>query len=873
MSDHETNERTRSSVPAAIMVEACRRPWTVVAVAGVVTVLCVLSVLRITPAGTIDALLAVGDESAEALLHITRDFRAGDELSILVTDRVCQAGDSIGAGHRLLEFAGRFENALTSSADVGPLCGSVSYGQDQELHRFIESVIVPNAFFYLDDSGVEQLLKRLHPDSIRERIQRVEQLFAMPSLGGGAMAEAALQDPLGLRLLFIESWENRSGLAANSPDRGGALSQDGCSLLIRIGGLHRVSDLDYAKALTGGVRRIIASLDAVGLDIELSGSYAIAAHSEQAIRRDMIRSILFSVVGLFLLFLMVYRSPWRFPLAVTPVAFGILVSFGLYACVSTTLTPVTGVVAAILAGLGVDYCIHYLALYEDRRRAHGVHLAAVREAAGGVGPAMAAACMTSLIGFLAIAQSRVPALRAFSLLGAMGLACSLLACYTILPALLTLFPARTDFRRGSARLSMRNTMAKVTAHPRIVLAGSLCLVGLLGLGTMVGSSEWMAFERDLTVMHPKPNPPLETQGKIARIFGLSADSFLLHVEADSPEQLVHRTHEVAHRMRQTSVREAGVVGTYGLSTLLPDPNMVSARLGGIVGVDVGKVLAAFDRAVASSSFTVDAFASYRKFLQSVLAPIDPPTLARLADYPQLSTKLLPEDGGHFNTQTPHQTIQLVRLDKPWSTREARDQGVLTIRSALADLEGVVLTGMTVIGMDTERTIRHDLATFLKVALGLVGIWLLVYFRSLRSVLLALIPVALGLLCLVCFMRVAGERMNIVNLLGVPLVVGLGVDDGIFLVSLARVRRQHRCDRKELVVHLASSCHAVVMTSVTTVLTFGTLAFTTTPAIQSLGRVMAVGIGGCLAGSLFLLVPTLILTASKDHECGGDVTRV
>jgi predicted RND superfamily exporter protein len=47
-----------------------------------------------------------------------------------------------------------------------------------------------------------------------------------------------------------------------------------------------------------------------------------------------------------------------------------------------------------------------------------------------------------------------------------------------------------------------------------------------------------------------------------------------------------------------------------------------------------------------------------------------------------------------------------------------------------------------------------------------------------------------------------------------------------------------------------------MTTLTTLLTFGTLTLTSTPAIRSLGVILGVGMTASLAGTLFLLAPIL-----------------
>ena len=143
------------------------------------------------------------------------------------------------------------------------------------------------------------------------------------------------------------------------------------------------------------------------------------------------------------------------------------------------------------------------------------------------------------------------------------------------------------------------------------------------------------------------------------------------------------------------------------------------------------------------------------------------------------------------------------------------------------------------------------------ALLAVAMWLGLIFRRPADLVLALLPMLFALAMLTVGMQWTGTRWHMVNLLAVPLLIGIGVDDGIFLVAIASRCRAEGTGRAELARRLAASCHAITMTSLTTGLAFGSLLLTSTPAIQSLGVVFAWGIVGCWAGSVFWLSALLL----------------
>ena len=84
---------------------------------------------------------------------------------------------------------------------------------------------------------------------------------------------------------------------------------------------------------------------------------------------------------------------------------------------------------------------------------------------------------------------------------------------------------------------------------------------------------------------------------------------------------------------------------------------------------------------------------------------------------------------------------------------------------------------------------------------------------------------------------------VVVFVAIPFLLGIGVDDGVHLV--ARLREGSG---------IAETGDAVVRTSVTTILGFGSLLFAATPGLSSLGFIAALGVSCCLCTSLLVLVP-------------------
>ncbi|HMB96283.1 MAG TPA: MMPL family transporter, partial [Tepidisphaeraceae bacterium] len=431
-------------------------------------------------------------------------------------------------------------------------------------------------------------------------------------------------------------------------------------------------------------------------------------------------------------------------------------------------------------------------------------------------------------------------LRDFSIVGSLGLAGAMLGAIFILPALLVLLDRSRALPIASARLSIQPLLKWIDEHSFLCIA--LCtLMMIVAVGGIFAGGIWLGMETDPTILHPHPNPPLDAEAHIAQRMGTSPESLIVYLQADSPQQL----QSLAYRVQE---RVAGVATTFGLASLLPDPAIVQRRMSQVGPALADRVLTDFDAVVAQSPFSADAYRPYRDFLQRLLTPAAAPGIADLRPYTQLAQSVLPRQGTSAN-----EAMTILFSNPGTNQQEDREKSVSQLRELLRDLPGVTLTGMSVLSLDTQSTIRHDLPRLIIAALAICVIYLLIHFRSLKDTLLALLPTAFSLICLLAIAKLIGAKMNLANIVAVPLLVGIDVDYGIFLISVARRSES----RSELFANASATGLAVVLCAAATVLGFGSLAFTSVPAVRSLGWAVAIGVTSCAIASLFFLFPLLL----------------
>jgi len=377
---------------------------------------------------------------------------------------------------------------------------------------------------------------------------------------------------------------------------------------------------------------------------------------------------------------------------------------------------------------------------------------------------------------------------------------------------------------------------------------------------VIAKGSWLTLESDLSVMHPQPNAPLEAQQRIAQRMGGSPGSLIVYLQAHSPEELVRLSHRVDERLRSDAAKRAGVLGTYGLPMLLPDPQRVAARRAQIRPDDADRVVADFRAAVAETGFAPAAFEPYADFLKHLLRDAKPPTINDVLARPELAKTVLARDAV-AGRAAPTEAITLVFVDNPLEDAALRGKVIDAIRGSLAGLDGATLTGLNVISHDVQATIQSDLQRVTLLAIAIVLLYLFAQLRTLHEPLLALVPMAFSLIMTLAVMHLLGKKLNMINLVTIPLLIGIDVDYAVFVVNAARLRRKSPPAMFE--VQLSSSCHSIIVCAGATILGFGSLIFTSVPAIRSLGLAVAIGVFTCLIATVFCLLP-LVAPLRNDH---------
>ena len=134
-------------------------------------------------------------------------------------------------------------------------------------------------------------------------------------------------------------------------------------------------------------------------------------------------------------------------------------------------------------------------------------------------------------------------------------------------------------------------------------------------------------------------------------------------------------------------------------------------------------------------------------------------------------------------------------------------------------------------------------------LTLVVIFVLLWvdFRHPGHALMAMIPLLAGMVWMVGIMQIIGKQLDVVNVMAIPMIIGIGIDDGVHIIH--RWRREGIGSVRTV---FSSTGKAILLTSLTTMLAFGSMVFSIWRGYGSLGTALFVGVGACFLTTVIIL---------------------
>ncbi|NQT25011.1 MMPL family transporter, partial [candidate division KSB1 bacterium] len=569
-------------------------------------------------------------------------------------------------------------------------------------------------------------------------------------------------------------------------------------------------------------------------------------------------------------------------------------AIGVVALTVGQLNIMTQMMAVILLGLGIDFAIHIISGFTEYR-AGGLSIQnALEETFLKVGRGVLTGGFTTACAFYAMIISQSRGMREMGLTTGSGLLAVLFATFLILPVFLVYRERRRDKKQNKSDSvvvqkdlsfkSLGNSGTWLAKNYRTTLLISLILTGLL-----IWSASTITFDSNYMNIEPEGITSVVLQDTILDKFDLSTDYAM--ILSDNPKESrelakayrdlgtvamvedistylpsqEERAERLPYLMRIQKVMESTSVRNRFNRSELPGlkweidrlrMNIIEmqdmAFLGGQDKVDnkcrdlVGnpedenprdKVQDLYER--LDQSRTADL-----SHLQRTLAPYLKQTVLRMANTDPIELEDLPETvlDRYANTDRSQFLVTVYPAGSVWQDADF-------LRQFVADIESVSerATGMPPVFLALIEVIGKDGRLAMMLTLVVVFALLWIDFRNPKHALMAMVPLTMGLAWMIGLMKLTGQQFTAMNVMGLPMILGIGIDDGVHIVHRWVAEGKGK-------IHLvfASTGKAILLTTLTTMLGFGSLIFSIWRGFGHLGAALFVGVAACFLTTILFL---------------------
>jgi uncharacterized protein len=620
--------------------------------------------------------------------------------------------------------------------------------------------------------------------------------------------------------------------------------------------------------------------------VRITGEVALEHEELESVGLNAIWSSLASLLLVCLALWAGLRSVKLMLITLIVLILGLVLTAGFAAISVGHLNIISIAFACLYIGLGVDYAIHVCLHYREARVNGMSNPEAIDFSLRDVSFSLFLCALTTLFGFVAFIPTDYAGVSELGIISGGGMIIGLLIALVTLPAFLCLFPVKNP-----KPIRSRLVPSWVNTFP-FKYSKSIKIVSiLLGILSCLILTK-LTFDSNPINMR---DPNSESVSTIRELLASKTDSpFSLAGLASSPEEAQQKTSKFD---KLSSVHDVITLSSFVAEgqeaklVTLEDLNLV---LGGQLQ-NFSNVLAETDRKQALLTFNAElkkaisentpnapmaTLQQLQQHIDAFLAKADSQPNAN-DSYVQLEKNilgLLPFTLDRLRTSLTATEFGLDDIPdyikQHWVSKDnlykilitpEKDQNKLeNLKEFVHQVQGVddTVSGLPVADQASgDAVVKAFVEAFSGSFVGIV-VLLLIMFRSIKKTLLVVLPLLLAAALTGATNVLLDNPFNFANIIALPLLLGMGVDSGIHVLQR---HLSESCSDHELLQ--SSTARGVVFSSLTTLCSFTSLAFTSHKGTSSMGLLLTIGI------SLTLLCALIVLPAFSKGMNGTNDSRI
>jgi len=635
----------------------------------------------------------------------------------------------------------------------------------------------------------------------------------------------------------------------------------------------RQNDLSAGEEHVGAIRRAAKDLgidDSAGIRMRITGDIALNYENLTAVRESIGFATAASLILVAVILAIGLGGSGRLIFSsLLTLIIGLIWTTGFAVAAVGSLNMISVTFAVLFIGLGIDYSIQFSLRYRELISAGCPYADSVMTTAQGVGRSLLLSCITTAIGFYSFIPTAYAGVAELGLISGTGMFISFLANLTVLPALLTLLPMKPAKHRSESTVGP--LLAFPYKHPRMIRAAAF----IIGIGAASASLPMVYFDSNPLNLYNQKSESVATIRDLFR--DPDALPWSISLLAGSEEEVkgienrlrvlkeVKRVIALPDFVPEDQTEKLSIISN--ISLFMPSLNVDKVKhlsyeedmraLGSFEAAlkksllekpepRNGPVSRLYERVVQFGTFVRNpekgraGFLSLENGLLGGLPSLFRRLETSLQAAPSSESDLPSELKQQYLSREGQYRVQVFPAENI-TDRVALERFVRAVRAVAPNATDAPVTiyesGKAIVSSFRQATLY---------ALIAITLFLLVEMRSIALTILILIPLILGILLTAAASVLLAIPLNFANVIVVPLLLGVGVHSGIIFVL--RYQTEPPANGNMLTT---STARAILFSSLTTMISTGSLSFSSHRGIASIGILLTFCFG-------FLILCTLVL---------------
>ncbi|MCD4770051.1 MAG: MMPL family transporter [Bacteroidales bacterium] len=829
------------------------------------------------------------------------------------------------ASNSMVVIKGDEKDIKAFADDIGPRIASFEDDVKRVAYKFNMEFIENHGMMLSKAKDLEDMEDMINDLSLVPFLKEVNNSFEKTYVGGEDKISSKEQQDNAVAFLdgihfWLKTMEN-SAIAGNELSETEvdeavkrfltgdpyAISYDKQMLLIIVEPTFSVTETDRVMKHVKDMQTILDERLASypGVEAGLTGILPVMHDEMEYSMKDMETTSLLAFVLVIALFIISFRM-WTTPLlAGVNLLIGIIWAAGFGAVFLDSLNIFTQMFAVILIGMGIDYSIHIISLYNESRH-KGLSIAdTVKTTLVKSGAGIITGAFTTSLAFFTLMISESRGIKEMGLIMGLGILATMFSSLIVLPAMLvSREKIISRFRKREPKPVnvefnfLANLGQKFSLRP-ILYLGIALVISIFFIFQALNAK----FDFNIMNMEPKGIQSVVLQDEIIESFDMSPDfSMVTATTVDEARELAEKARKLSSVSMVESIsdyvpakedqakriphllkirhllntnREISEITENNLPELIVElerlemniyelgqmaytggQDRIDKKCNSLIGdpEDSEAQNYILDLSESLSTGGTNTINSLNKFQNSYVPKFRKLAL-NMADTSFISPEILPDyiTEQFYNKNKDHMLISIVPKGMVWDIEvlDGFSNQLNTVSEHITGTPIIIRALITYFGKDGL------ISTIL--AIIVVFFVLLIDFRNVKIVLITMIPLIFGAIWMVGLLNTFGLKLTLVNLMGIPMIVGIGIDFGVHFMHRYRIEGKGKI--REVI---ASTGKAIMVTSLTTMAGFGSLMVAKYRGLGSLGILLTLGVAACFLTTM-LFLPAILGWMEKRKE--------